>query len=72
MTSQIEEARANLSDAALQPVNPPVLPDTNNVEVLPPLTAFRKSDQVVDEEENEVDLMIQLSGMVYDSMQLGE
>ncbi len=72
MTSQMEEASANLAEGALQPANPPVLPDANNVAVLPSLTAFRKSDQVVDEEENEVDLMIQLSGMVYNSMQLGE
>jgi metallophosphoesterase superfamily enzyme len=72
MTSQIEEASANLSEDASQSVKPQVLLDANNVVVLPSLTELRKSDQVSDEEENEVDLMIQLSGMVYNSVQLGE
>lgn len=72
MTGQIEEASANLVEAALQPADPSVLLDAHGVAVLPPLTAAKKSDQVVDEEENEVDLMIQLSGMVYNSKQLGE
>jgi hypothetical protein len=67
MTTQIEEASVNLAEAAFQPAHPPVLLDVNGVAVLPSLTPFQKSDQVVDEEENEVDLMIQLSGM-----QLGE
>jgi uncharacterized membrane protein YebE (DUF533 family) len=72
MTGQIEEASANLVEAALQPADPSVLLDANGVAVLPSLTAAQKSDQVVDEEENEIDLMIQLSGMVYNSKQLGE
>ena len=72
MTSQAEETSANLAEAASQPADRSMLPDANDVTVLPSLTAVRKSDQVVDEEENEVDLMIQLSGMVYNNMQLGE
>ena len=72
MTRQIEEASANLAEAASQPAHPPALPDANGVAVLPSLTAVQKSNQVMDEEENEVDLMIQLSGMVYNSKQLGE
>ncbi|HEU4854094.1 MAG TPA: hypothetical protein VFS89_02270 [Nitrosospira sp.] len=72
MTNRIEEASVNLSEGSSQPAKLAVLPDADNAAVLPSLTGLRKSDQVADEGENEVDLMIQLSGMVYNGMHLCE
>ncbi|SFN83198.1 hypothetical protein SAMN05216386_2005 [Nitrosospira briensis] len=72
MTNQIEEASANLSEGSSQPAKLAVLRDADNVAALLSRTALRKSDLVADEEEDEVDRMIQLSGMVYDGMHLRE
>ena len=55
----------NLALASLQQGHAAASIDVGDIDTLSSLTEFYESDQGLDEEESEVDLMIQLSGMVY-------
>ena len=55
----------NLASAAVQQGHTSASIDVSDIETLSSLTEFYESDQGLDEEESEVELMIQLSGMVY-------
>ena len=55
----------NLAIASLQQGHAAASIDVSDIDTLSSLTEFYESDQGLDEEESEVDLMIQLSGMVY-------
>ncbi len=59
------------TDAILQPSSSRTSVDAAEFDPLSSLTEFYESEQGLDEDESEVDLMIQLSGMVY-SHQAGE
>ena len=50
-------------EVILQPAEDADTPDVNHVEALRALMKFYESGEIGGEEENEVDLMIQLSGM---------
>ena len=58
----------SLADAPLQPSPSRTSVDVAEFDPLSSLTEFYESDQDLDEDESEVDLMIQLSGMVYSHM----
>lgn len=45
------------------------VPDANHADALRALMVFYESGETGDEEENEVDLMSQLSGMTYSGIQ---
>lgn len=66
------DAKTNLND----PVPPPPLGTVSNI--LPPsnalygLSEFYESRETADDEENEVELMIQLNGMVYHNVENNE
>ncbi|SEP23592.1 hypothetical protein [Nitrosovibrio sp. Nv6] len=72
MTIRIKAAGMNLAEAALQPDHVSASVDTNDIDTMCSLMEFYESDPVLDEEENEIDLMIQLSGMVYNEMRSDE
>lgn len=55
----------NVASAALQQGHTSASSDVKDIDTLSSLTEFYESDQGLEEEESEVDLMIQLSGMVY-------
>lgn len=61
----------NPVEIALQPVESANTLEVNPVDALRALMEFYESGQVLDE-ESEVDLMIQLSGMVYNDIRSDE
>lgn len=63
MTGHIEEAGIRPAEAGLQPTR------QASVDVKDLVVHIPECSQIVDKEENEVDLMIQLSGMVYHCME---
>lgn len=65
MSIHIKEAGMNVASAALQQGHTSASIDVKDIDTLSSLTEFYESDQGLEEEESEVDLMIQLSGMVY-------
>jgi hypothetical protein len=65
MTISAIEAGADLGEVESQSAHSPPSVDLNNVPALCSLMKMYESGQVSDEDESEVDLMIQLSGMVY-------
>ena len=65
MTMSTIEAGVNLGEVEGQSGYSSPSIDLNNVDALCSLMKMYESGQVLDEEESEVDLMIQLSGMVY-------
>lgn len=65
MSIPIKEVGMNLASAAVQQGHTSASIDVNDIDTLSSLTEFYESDQGLDEEESEVELMIQLSGMVY-------
>ena len=69
MTTRSKESRTDKASIPPSPDQPRVSPDGSNSNPLRVLAEFYESDQGFDEEENEVDLMIQLSGMVYSHAQ---
>lgn len=69
MNIRIKNVETNPHEAALQSAESASTFDRNPVGVLRALMEFYESAPVPDEGESEVDLMIQLSGMVYNSMQ---
>ena len=66
------DAKTNLND----PVPPPPLGTVSNIvqpsNALYGLSEFYESGEMADDEENEVELMIQLNGMVYHNMENNE
>ena len=66
------DAKTNLND----PVPPPPLGTVSNIvqpsNALYGLSEFYESRETADDEENEVELMIQLNGMVYHNMENNE
>lgn len=69
MTTRSNESCPHKGDIPPLPDQLRVLPDGSSSNPLRVLAEFYESDQGLDEEENEVDLMIQLSGMVYSHAQ---
>jgi hypothetical protein len=67
--THIKNVDTNPHEAALQSAEPASTFDRNPAGILRALTDFYESDPAPDETESEVDLMIQLSGMVHNSMQ---
>ena len=72
MTISTIEPETNLAEAEVRPSYSSPTGDLNNVDALCSLMKMYESGQVLDEEESEVDLMIQLSGMVYSDMLAAE
>ncbi|SOD39836.1 hypothetical protein [Nitrosovibrio sp. Nv4] len=72
MTIRIKAADMNLAEVALQPDHLSPAVDMNDVDAICSLMESYESDQILDEEENEIDLMIQLSGMVYNETRSDE
>jgi hypothetical protein len=71
MPIRIKEEDMTPTDAILQPSSSRKSVDGAEFDPPSSLTEFYESEQGLDEDESEVDLMIQLSGMVY-SHQAGE
>ena len=71
MIIRIKEAGMNPIEIALQPAESANTLDVNPVDALRALMEFYESGQIPDE-ESEVDLMIQLSGMVYNDTRSDE
>ncbi len=71
MIIRIKEAGMNPIEIALQPAESANTLDVSPVDALRTLMEFYESGQIVDE-ESEVDLMIQLSGMVYNDIRSEE
>ncbi|WP_143002399.1 hypothetical protein [Nitrosospira sp. Nl5] len=69
MNIRIKNVDTNPHDAVLQSAESTGSFDLNPAGILRALTDFYESNPAPDEAESEVDLMIQLSGMVYNSMQ---
>jgi hypothetical protein len=72
MTTGTIEAGTNLSEADAHTSYSSPSIDLNNVDALCSLMKMYESGQVLDEEESEVDLMIQLSGMVHSDPRTAE
>jgi hypothetical protein len=64
MTISTTEPGTNLGEAEVRPSYSSPSVDLTNVDALCSLMKMYESGQVLDQEESEVDLMIQLSGMV--------
>jgi len=62
----------NPVEAILQPAEPANSLDVRPIGTLCALMEFYESGEVMDEGESEIDLMIQLSGMVYNDMRSDE
>ncbi len=56
-------------EVILQPTEEAGTPEVKHIDVLRAVMEYYESAEVGDEEENEVDLMIQLSGMTYNDTQ---
>ncbi len=69
MTTRSKESCQDKASVPPSPDESRVSPDGSNSNPLRVLAEFYESGQGLDEEENEVDLMIQLSGMVYSHAQ---
>lgn len=66
----IKRNKDDPAEVILQPIEKDAdIPDVNHVDAFRALMKFYESGEVGDEEENEVDLMIQLSGMTCSSTQ---
>ncbi len=72
MTISSLEAETNLSEIDVPPSCSSTSVDLNNVDALCSRMKMYESSQILDEEESEVDLMIQLSGMVHSDMRAAE
>lgn len=72
MSAPVKTADMNLPEVAPQSTEPVSAFDGKSTPALHALMEFYESDQVPDEMESEVDLMIQLSGMVYNHTQSDE
>jgi hypothetical protein len=69
MSVPIKTADMNSPEVAFQSTESVSTFDGNSAALLHALMEFYESDQVLDEGESEVELMIQLSGMVYNYLQ---
>jgi hypothetical protein len=73
MTTSTIEAETKLSGADLHTSRSSVpVDDLNHVDALCSPMKMYESGQIVEEEESEVDLMIQLSGMVHSDTRVAE
>jgi hypothetical protein len=72
MTISTAEPGTNLGEAEVLPSYSSTSVDLNNVDALCSLMKMYESGQVLDQEESEVDLMIQLSGMVHSDARTAE
>jgi hypothetical protein len=72
MTTSTIEAGTNLSEADVHTSYSSASVDLNNVDALCSLMKMYESGQTLEEEESEVDLMIQLSGMVHSDTRAAE
>ena len=61
----VEKSGHDPVEVTLQPMEDADTPDVENADALRALMKFYESGETGGEEENEVDLMIQLSGMTY-------
>lgn len=69
MSAPVKTADMKPPEVVLQPTEPVSTFDGQSAPVLHALMEFYESDQVLDEMESEIDLMIQLSGMVHNHTQ---
>lgn len=65
----IKRSGRDLIEVILQPTADADFPKVNHADALRAVMEFYESAEIGDEEENEVDLMIQLSGMPSNNMQ---
>lgn len=72
MSAPVKTADMKPPEVALQSVESVSAFDGKSAPVLQALMEFYESDEVLDEMESEIDLMIQLSGMVYNHAQSDE
>jgi hypothetical protein len=72
MTTSTIEAETKLSGADVHTSCSSASVDLNNVDALCSLMKMYESGQILEEEESEVDLMIQLSGMVHSDTRVAE
>lgn len=72
MIIRIKEAGMNPVEITLQPGEQADIFDANPVDALRSLMELYESGETLEEEESEVELMIQLSGMVYNDLRSDE
>ncbi|MDN5752363.1 MAG: hypothetical protein L0H15_03650 [Nitrosospira sp.] len=72
MTIRFKEAGMSSAEATLQPSESVSALEVDCPDTIRALMEFYESGQILDDEESEVDLMIQLSGMIYDSIRSDE